>query len=211
MRHYTIKICALLMTFIVGVSIYFLMPRSDSPLEVVKGVLVPCRQLNLFEQMQNENADVESKPCDSLMVFERGAHQPDINKPIIRVAGFDPYLIEIGCVTPLTVTLSSDRTLYLTGVGEFGNMSDVNEQEGRPALNTLRDKLRGFFDERIKSRAFIEGLTTREDLPMSERIVASVVVEFPCSLSYSEALDVVDAIKASGANQIALQVSKCNP
>lgn len=211
MRHYTIKICALLMTFIVGVSIYFLMPRSDSPLEVVKGVLVPCRQLNLFEQMQNENTDVESKPCDSLMVFEREAHQPSGDKPVSSVANFDPYLIESGCVSPLIVTISSDRTLHLVGVGEFGNLSDVDEQEGKPALGRLRDKLRSFFDERIKNRAFIEGLATREDLPMSERIVASVVVEFPCSLSYGEAIDVVDAIKASGANQIALQVSKCNP
>ncbi len=192
------RLCAFLIAFVGSIAIYHALPVRPAPLEL-KATLVPCRLLSNL--MLDENA--KPQPCPVAMAVEQN--------DAVAFEGFDPYLIRAGCVSPLFVAIDSEGVV--TGLNfreEFGNVYDRDDMGYKSEFSGLQTRLWNIFNERIKVRAFQEELETREDLPVNKRIVASVVVLASCSVKYQDVLRVMDAVKASGANQISLQVKDCD-
>lgn len=196
MRHIGIRICALLLSCGVGVAAYLLMPRSETPEMQIESVLVPCRHYSPYGF--TNNPDVHVAPCESFMALERDEQRGNpIETFSSRLA--DPYMIEHNCGT-LYLTINSDQTIHLNST-ELGTPSNVEE---------IRTELARIFGERIKNRAFIEGMEGRNDMPMSTRIQATVLVGASCSIKYGEVRKVINAVKESGANLVALQTKDCD-
>lgn len=181
--------------FGIGVTAYFLLYGSNTPQFELEGTLVPCRQFNAYELMANPKA--EPKSCEYFMAFEQNEKGIDVTEAIGKQV--DPYLIEQNCGT-LYVTISSDRMIRLNTM-EVGSIEYVGN---------LRKELRKFFSERSKNRAFQEGMETRGDLPMSKRIPSGVLVGAACTINYEEVMQIVRAVRESGANTIAIQTKGCN-
>ncbi|MCP9492993.1 MAG: biopolymer transporter ExbD [Pyrinomonadaceae bacterium MAG19_C2-C3] len=192
------RLCAFLFAFGISVAIYYALPERPAPLEL-KASLAPCR----LEGNLMLDEDAKPQPCINAMAVEQN--------DAVAFEGFDPYLIREGCTTPLYVAVDSEG--FVTGIGfheEFESVHDYEDMGYNSEFWRLRDRLRSIFDERIRNRAFQEELGAREDLPMNKRIIASVVVLASCSVKYQDVLRVMDAVKASGANQISLQVQDCD-
>jgi len=97
----------------------------------------------------------------------------------------------------LVVTVDTDRKLKLNGLNDMGSVDDMTK---------LAQRLSAVFEERTKNRVYRDGMETRTDLPDSERIMKTVFVKAPRSISYGEIAKVIDGLKGSGANPIGLQL-----
>jgi TonB family protein len=99
-------------------------------------------------------------------------------------------------------------TLYLK-IGEDRKILLNREEAGTlddPEPLTMR--LRNLFAERVRQRAFKEGMETRTDLPPVERIEKSIYVSAHPSLKADEVNRVVDEIKDAGANPVIILTEK---
>lgn len=92
--------------------------------------------------------------------------------------------------TSLVVTVNPDSTLTINKEKEMGTTSEPQK---------LIAKLSETFDQRLENQTFADGMETRDDLPVNERIQKTVFIKAPRSLSYGEVAKVVDAVKISGA------------
>ena len=101
----------------------------------------------------------------------------------------------------LVVTIQPDRTLKLNNLSEMGTVDN---------LSPLSSKLRSIFEERTQQRAYRTDMLARLDVPESERIEKTVFIKAPRSMPYGEVVRVMDALKATGAAPIGLQLDALN-
>lgn len=196
MRHIGIRICALLLSCAIGVAAYVVLSRSETLEMHIESVLIPCRHYSPYGF--TNKPDIHLIPCESFMALERDGKWADVNEPLTGRL-FDPYMIEHNCGT-LYLTISNDGTIRLNST-ELGTLANIEE---------IRMELNRVFDARIRNRAFLEGMEERNDLPVSERIQATVLVGAACSVKYGEVRKVINAVKASSARLVVLQTKDCD-
>lgn len=122
--------------------------------------------------------------------FSKSKH--DINRPV-AIPAPDDNLITFGCLT-LTVSVDETRRLNLNG-DNAGSLDDP------VALNA---KLTSLFWEREVNRAYRQGMEYRTEIPSSERIDRTVIIDAPASLRYDEILELVSFLERTGANPVVL-------
>jgi biopolymer transport protein ExbD len=101
----------------------------------------------------------------------------------------------------LVVTIEPDRTLKLNNLSEMGTVDDPTP---------LNSTLRSIFEERSRLRAYRSDMLARMDVPEQQRIEKTVFIKAPRSIPYGEVMRVFDALKASGADPIGLQLDGLN-
>lgn len=101
---------------------------------------------------------------------------------------------------PLTLFLKigEDRKILLNRE-EAGTLEDTDP---------LTIRLRNLFAERERQRAFKEGMETRSDIPLAERIEKSIYVSAHSSLKSDDVRRLVDEIKSAGANPVVVLTEK---
>ena len=104
--------------------------------------------------------------------------------------------------TTLVVTIDKDLRLKLNLLDEdMGTVDDTAK---------LSAKLATLFVERKNNGVFREGMETRNDIPLDERIQRTVFIKAPPSISYGQVVKVIDGIKGAGANPVGLQLDALN-
>jgi biopolymer transport protein ExbD len=96
----------------------------------------------------------------------------------------------------LIVKLEPDGSLRL----------NIEKLSGLSNSNDLFARLRQIFSERVKNAVFAGRFADRQDLPDEERIYKRVVVAAPSSAKYGDVLRIIDTVKASGTDDIWLQI-----
>ncbi len=104
-------------------------------------------------------------------------------------------------VTPhpytLVVSIIHDSSLRLNKENDVGSIQKTED---------LIRRLEEIFKERTENGVYADGMESRSDLPESEKILKAVFIKAPRSFGYGEVVKVIDAVKISGANPIALQI-----
>jgi biopolymer transport protein ExbD len=102
---------------------------------------------------------------------------------------------------PLTliVTVSADEGLKLNQETGMGTIAD-------PAA--LAARLTQVFDERLRNRAFAEGMEERTDIDESQKVERTVFLKAPRSIKYGEVAKLVDTLKGVGASPISFQLDE---
>jgi len=101
----------------------------------------------------------------------------------------------------LVVTISSDNSLSLNGLGGLGTVDDTAR---------LSSKLAEVFAERLHNRAFSFAMMTRTDIPDALRVEKTVFIKAPRSMGYGNVVKVIDGIKVAGGAPIGLQLDDLN-
>jgi biopolymer transport protein ExbD len=101
----------------------------------------------------------------------------------------------------LVVTIAPDLSLKLNQTGEMGTTSDTGKLSA-----TLMD----VFRQRKETHMFSQEMKNRFDLPDDERVLKTVFIKAPRSISYGEVARVIDGIKGAGARPIGLQIDDLN-
>jgi biopolymer transport protein ExbD len=101
----------------------------------------------------------------------------------------------------LVVTIEPDRTLKLNALTDMGSVSDPSK---------LTAKLVELFAERTRNKVYRAELADRLDVPESLRIEKTVFIRAPRTIPYGEVVQVMDGLKATGAEPIGLQVDGLN-
>jgi biopolymer transport protein ExbD len=97
----------------------------------------------------------------------------------------------------LVVTIAPDLSLKLNQSGDMGTTSDMGK---------LSAKLAETFQRREEAHTYRLELMNRFELPDDERVMKTVFIKAPRSISYGEVARVIDGIKVAGANPIGLQL-----
>lgn len=97
----------------------------------------------------------------------------------------------------LVVTIEPDLSLKLNQTSGMGTTSDT----GR-----LSAALVDVFQRRREAQTFGRELMNRFDLPEDERVLKTVFIKAPRSISYGEVARVIDGIKVAGASPVGLQL-----
>lgn len=97
----------------------------------------------------------------------------------------------------LVVTIEPDLSLKLNQTGDMGTTSDTGK------LSAL---LADTFRQRREAHAYRYEMQHRFDLPDDERVMKTVFIKAPRSISYGEVARVIDGIKSAGANPVGLQI-----
>ena len=97
----------------------------------------------------------------------------------------------------LVVTIEPDRTLRLNALDDMGTVDD---------LSKLNQKLIALFDERTRNKAYRAEMLERFDVPEALRIEKTVFIKAPRGIPYGEVMQVMDALKGTGAEPIGLQL-----
>jgi biopolymer transport protein ExbD len=97
----------------------------------------------------------------------------------------------------LVVTIEPNLNLRLNQTGDMGTTSETGKLSA-----TLADT----FERRREAHAYRPEMQNRFDLPDEERVVRTVFIKAPRSISYGEVVRVIDGIKAAGANPVGLQL-----
>lgn len=205
MRPLKVKAGVFLLAVVLGLGAYLfwrgvpparLQKPKDRQVELA-GVLLPSITRNYFA-LDGEVPEVTSST--NYMVLVPRMPERLANLPVSE-GWVDEAIVEHDCGT-LIVKADRERKLWINDSVEVGTVNNTSE---------LRAELEELFDQRISNRAFKRGMEYQDDLPMQQRIPATVILQFSCALTYGEVLTITDAVKAAGANQIALQVGECNP
>lgn len=106
---------------------------------------------------------------------------------IVRLPNSDEYL---------HVTLSTNGSVSINNSIRF---------EGDGKYSAVGAKLGEFFDERVESRVLDEEFSTREDLPIEERVARKAVIIAPATAKYGEVVSLIDAVKTSGFDDLWIQ------
>jgi biopolymer transport protein ExbD len=77
-------------------------------------------------------------------------------------------------------------------------------------LSPLSSRLRSVFEERTRLRVYRSDMLEGLDIPEQQRIEKTVFIKAPRSISYGEVMRVFDALKATGAEPIGLQLDNLN-
>jgi biopolymer transport protein ExbD len=131
-----------------------------------------------------------------LFTSPRSIPEPDINQPITETS-YDKNFIEAGCLT-LIVSVDSERRLRVN-TDEVGTLADTSK---------LVILLKRVFQEREDNHAFKPRMESRGDLPTSERIMKSVLIEASPTLTYGELMKLLNIVTQAGADPVALQISE---
>lgn len=99
----------------------------------------------------------------------------------------------------LIVTIERDLSLKLNQTGELGTTADTGK---------LSAMLSDVFRHRREAQMYRPEMTTRFDLPDDERVLKTVFIKAPRSISYGEVARVIDGIKGAGANPVGLQIDE---
>ena len=115
----------------------------------------------------------------------------------------DPKELERRKLNPLTlvVALTLDLNLKLNQ-DPIGSLADTE---------VLAQKLTQIFRLRTGQYAFKRGLDKRTDLPMSERIEKTLIINPDHSSKYGDVIKLIDAVKGAGASPIVLQIDDFTP
>ncbi|MBD0324781.1 MAG: biopolymer transporter ExbD [Pyrinomonadaceae bacterium] len=97
----------------------------------------------------------------------------------------------------LIVTIKPDLSLKLNQKEDMGTTSDTSKLSA-----TLVDT----FQRRKEARTFSPELVNRFDLADDERVMKTVFIKAPRSITYGEVARVIDSIKVAGANPVGLQI-----
>ncbi len=101
----------------------------------------------------------------------------------------------------LVVTIKSDRSLMLNGLGDMGSANDTSK---------LSTTLSDLFQQRLKNHAYSDQLRDRIDLPEEMRIEKTVFIKAPRSIAYGEVVRVLDGIRGAGGSPVGLQIDDLN-
>lgn len=101
----------------------------------------------------------------------------------------------------LVVTIEPDRTLRLNSLTDMGSVSD---------LSKLTTKLVSLFAERTRNKVYRTEMLDRVDLPEQVRIEKTVFIKAPRAIPYGEVMQVMDGLKATGAEPVGLQLDGLN-
>lgn len=121
-------------------------------------------------------------------------------------------------VPPVPVLLSSEEVarlpnscgILVVSITEHGSLK-LNNSEALGSVEEPREmnaRLSEVFQERVKNRAYDEGMEYRTDLPEAERILRMVVVKAPRSVVYGDVAKVIDEAKGAGASPVMLQLDE---
>lgn len=102
----------------------------------------------------------------------------------------------------LVVTVLSDHTLKLNGL--TNDMGTIEDSEN------LRKALTSLFQERTRNHVYSDEMRVRFDLPEDVRILKTVFIKAPRSLSYGKVVQVIDSVKGAGAQPVGLQLDDLN-
>ena len=97
----------------------------------------------------------------------------------------------------LVVTIRPDLSLKLNQTGDMGTTSDTGK---------LSAALADVFERRKEAHTYGRESQNRFDLPEDERVLKTVFIKAPRSISYGEVARVIDGIKVAGASPIGLQI-----
>lgn len=97
----------------------------------------------------------------------------------------------------LVVTIKPDLTLKLNQTDDMGTTVETSKLSA-----TLADTFR----RRKEAHTYSPELINRFDLPEEERVLKTVFIKAPRSITYGEVARVIDSIKAAGANPVGLQI-----
>lgn len=101
----------------------------------------------------------------------------------------------------LVVTIAPDLSLKLNQTGDMGTTADTAK---------LSTALADAFQRRRETHMYRRELAERFDLPEDERVLKTVFIKAPRSISYGEVARVIDGIKGAGANPVGLQIDGLN-
>lgn len=101
----------------------------------------------------------------------------------------------------LVVTIERDLSLKLNQTDDMGTTSETG---------ILSAKLADVFRRRKEARMYSAEMINRFDLPDDERVLKTVFIKAPRSISYGEVARVIDGIKGAGANPVGLQIDDLN-
>jgi len=100
-------------------------------------------------------------------------------------------------IDALIVTINSDSSLVLNQDKDSGTIAEPQK---------LIAKLSEVFQRRLENRIYAEALELRNDLPNEEKVLKTVFIKAPRSISYGNVAKVIDSVKLAGANPIGLQI-----
>lgn len=101
----------------------------------------------------------------------------------------------------LVVTIEPDRTLRLNALTDMGTVDDPSK---------LNAKLISLFEERTRNKVYRAEMLDRLDLPEQVRIEKTVFIKAPRTIPYGQVVQVMDGLKATGAEPIGLQLDGLN-
>lgn len=99
----------------------------------------------------------------------------------------------------LVVTIEPDLSLKLNQTGDMGTTSDTGK---------LSAALVHVFERRREAHTYGRAFASRVDLPEDERVLKTVFIKAPRSITYGEVARVIDGIKAAGASPVGLQIDE---
>jgi biopolymer transport protein ExbD len=98
----------------------------------------------------------------------------------------------------LQVTVTSDGALYLRGQ-EAGTLSDTS---------ALTKMLGTIFEQREELHAYMPSTDISSAIPERWQIERTVFIKAPRGMRYGEVLDLIDAIKVTGADPVGLMTDR---
>ncbi len=102
----------------------------------------------------------------------------------------------------LVVTIDKDLRLKLNGLSDdLGSTDDTSK---------LGDALVKLFQKRRDAGTYRDDVINPMDLPLEERVVKTVFIKAPRSISYGAVARVIDGVKGAGAEPIGLQIDDLN-
>jgi biopolymer transport protein ExbD len=97
----------------------------------------------------------------------------------------------------LVVTIERDLKLRLNQTADMGTTDETGK---------LSAALADVFRRRTDAHTYSPELVNRFELPEGERVLKTVFIKAPRSISYGEVAKVIDSIKSAGAQPIGLQL-----
>ena len=158
---------------------------QDAASETI-GVLKPARGVT------NTSDQTNVWTSNNLMAVTRPEHS-SIQEPVRQASEITEDLIETNCGT----ILLSINDAHLVAI----NDEQVGTLENFGKVAAI---IRGFFNERIRMRAFSWSMQSRDDLTDEERIYKTVLIKPAPSLTMAEVRKVLEMVRQTGAEPIAL-------
>jgi biopolymer transport protein ExbD len=180
------------LTFCLGLAVSLVIsnfiPPPDHNSRLV-AILTPARERNpIFNPNEQPFASTD------FLNVQQSVMSPSIADPIFEHPP-ESDLIEHNCRTlALFIDSEGNLTLNTSKVGSLNNTTELT--------NTLK----GVFQQRVRWQVFRRGMESRTDLPMIERIPRTLLIRASRSLSYGDVLKVIEVLKETRANPIALQI-----
>jgi biopolymer transport protein ExbD len=105
---------------------------------------------------------------------------------------------------PLMLVVAIDRAgaVSLNGGAPLGTTAETSK---------LAAELSKTFRSRLEAGTFRRDVPDPAALPEGERVVKTVFVKAPRSISYGEVARVIDAVKGAGADPVGLQIDELEP